>query len=421
MLPIRINQYQGLDYFSENAYDKLLKSLNTRADGLNLSTSTKITTKLSRVLGLSKPISDKVNNSMQTDSRDSEKNIVETIVGEDQEEYSKDIWDYLVDMPYMPSRTDRDKLIKSDDPARVQIWDYFFRIKKEDVGIPQQKEINATRKILKDENLQINKNEISTRVKRIKQLEHDLELLRRQIPTSPSDSIVRQWFTEHLDGIIEDSKIATGLLSHRLIDIGSQNPIPLFGPGELQNPERFPPTFTDINTADDINFDIKKHLTARRAVELPNGIINVLFGVYYFECVLIANDMLATYGLFFDFITGKSHAIKITEQYYRDVVSIAMTTEFRWIEKNRSEKGESRRVYVDDAPTFTISLASGEKLTVTFINEKYFLEIKDKINVLEEDISRIYLIQASRAYADNAIKAIRFQLRLHKTLDNNDD
>ena len=58
-------------------------------------------------------------------------------------EHSKDLWDYLDDIPYMPSRADRDKLLASNDPARVQIWDYFFRIKPEDVGKPQKEEIKT--------------------------------------------------------------------------------------------------------------------------------------------------------------------------------------------------------------------------------------------------------------------------------------
>jgi hypothetical protein len=261
------------------------------------------------------------------------------------------------------------------------------------------------------------------RIKRMVERKYDLKLqiktLKKQIPQPPPDMDVYQWFVEHLKMVIEDSKQATGLLSHNLIDIDSQNPIPVFGPGELQNPKRFPPTFTEINAPDDINFDIKKHLTARRAVEIPDGGIDVLYGIYYLECILIAKDMLATYGLFYDFITGKTHAIETTEQYYKDVVSIVITNEFRWIEKNEKRKG--RALYVEDAPTFILSLASGENRTVTFVNEKYFLEIKDRIDVLEENISKIFLIHASRKYADNAIKALRHRLRLHKSLADDDE
>jgi len=427
-------------------------------------------------------------------------------------EYSKDIWDYLGDMSYMPSRADRDKL----DSARKQIWDYFFRIKPNDVGIPQKKEIKEIEKNILEEiskyiqkqkeienSIKVQKrilfwkrfkyflyggsclalailayrfttnnnfnrewtlaftspllvlgsifwlaislvgwnekresrdlkrqsallhelhnNKIKERVYRKNFLKLEIKELKRQIPNPPFDPDVYSWFIEHLKEVVEDSKRATGLISSNLIDIDSENPIPVFGPGELQNPERFPPTFTEINATDDINFDIKKHLTARRAIELPDGKIDVLYGIYYLECILIAKDMLATYGLFFDFITGKSHAVETTEQYYKDVVSIIITNEFRWIEKNENEQTGSRGLYVEDAPTFILSLASGENRTVTFVNEKYFLQIKDKIDLLEENISRIFLIGASRTYADNAIRAIRHRLRLHKALTNDEE
>ena len=238
---------------------------------------------------------------------------------------------------------------------------------------------------------ELHNNSIKEKVERKIALKLEIKELKKQLPIPPSGVEVRQWLMEHLTVLVEESKRATGL-GNRLINIESQNPIPVFGPGELQDPERFPPTFTEINAADDINFDIKKHLTARRAFVLPDGRIDVLYGIYYIEYILIADDMLATYGLFYDFITGKSHGIEITEQYYRDVVSIIITNEFRWIEKNESGQDESKKraLYVEDAPTFTLSLASGENRTVTFVNEKYFLEIKEKIGISEDNIHRIY-------------------------------
>jgi hypothetical protein len=424
-------------------------------------------------------------------------------------QYSKDIWDYLGDMSYMPSRADRDKLISSDDSARVQIWDYFFRIKPNDLGIPQKEEIREIeesildaifkytqkQKEIKDSirenkrllfskriknflygggcfiltifvyrfgvnnifnlnwliactspllisglmlwlaisivgwnekreirNLkaqsallhELHNQRIQERVERKNYLKLEIKKLKKKIPTYPSNKEISQWLIDHLDVVKEDSKRATGLLNSELIKIDAPNPIPFSGPGELQNPERFPPTFTKIKASDDINFDIKKHLTARRAFENPDGSIDVLYGIYYLECILIAKDMLATYGLFYDFITGKSHAIEITEQYYNDVVSIVIANEFRWINKSEKESSENKDLYVEDAPTFTMSLASGENRKITFVSEKYFLKIKDEIDVLEEDVSKIFLIQNSRANADNAIRALRNQLRLHK-------
>ena len=66
--------------------------------------------------------------------------------------YSRDIWDYIKDLPYMPSRKDRESLFNNPlKRDRVQLWDYFFRIKPEDVGKPQQNEIeNIRKKIAKE-------------------------------------------------------------------------------------------------------------------------------------------------------------------------------------------------------------------------------------------------------------------------------
>jgi|GEM_PF-1102459 len=65
--------------------------------------------------------------------------------------YSTSLWDYLGDMPYMPSAGDRDLLNKKAEgnPAharRVHIWDYFFRPEREDVGKPIQRELTERRK-----------------------------------------------------------------------------------------------------------------------------------------------------------------------------------------------------------------------------------------------------------------------------------
>ncbi|HEX7679727.1 MAG TPA: hypothetical protein VF713_16470, partial [Thermoanaerobaculia bacterium] len=64
--------------------------------------------------------------------------------------YSTSLWDYLGDMPYMPSAGDRELLKKKADanPAharRVQIWDYFFRPEREDVGKPIRHELTERR------------------------------------------------------------------------------------------------------------------------------------------------------------------------------------------------------------------------------------------------------------------------------------
>lgn len=57
--------------------------------------------------------------------------------------HSSSIWDYLDDMPYMPSARDRQLFQRKSgvDKLRVRIWDYFFRPKDDDVGKPVRREI----------------------------------------------------------------------------------------------------------------------------------------------------------------------------------------------------------------------------------------------------------------------------------------
>jgi hypothetical protein len=64
--------------------------------------------------------------------------------------YSTSPWDYLGDIPYMPSAGDRELLKKkaAGNPVharRVQIWDYFFRPEPGDVGKPIQRELTERR------------------------------------------------------------------------------------------------------------------------------------------------------------------------------------------------------------------------------------------------------------------------------------
>ena len=320
--------------------------------------------------------------------------------------YSKDIWDYLIHMPYMPSRLDRDELLKSGQEKRVKIWDYFFRVKPEDVGLPQIREIAILRKSINEEiiahdqkvseinssistlkrnaareNLgnflyvlgdiflgwllwryilmQLNpsvtiificisplllfgliiiarivmllvtskfrirnyerqiinlnaftKDKIDADRKRIRILETYIRELKQQIPVPPTDKEVRRWLNEDFKELWDKSKIVTGL-GTRLLNIrNSINPIPVLGPAELQHSDRIPPQYTT-----QVDPDRNKHLIARRAFYYDEY-IEVLYGVYYLEYILSADDMLATYGLFYDFIRGKESSEQTTEQYY---------------------------------------------------------------------------------------------------------
>jgi hypothetical protein len=64
-------------------------------------------------------------------------------------EHPSRVWDYLVDMPYMPSARDRELLLKrtkgTEQEHRVRIWDYFFRPRPGDTGKSVLREIQELR------------------------------------------------------------------------------------------------------------------------------------------------------------------------------------------------------------------------------------------------------------------------------------
>jgi hypothetical protein len=428
---------------------------------------------------------------------------------------SLNIWDYLDDLPYMPSREDRDRLVKSGEEKRVQIWDYFFRIDPDDVGKPQKNEISEIKdkvseriakhnqvqqaiknhvanlhnrifqkrvnsfslgtisfilawlfnKVLLDYDLHYRysdevfyililygvvlwftmgivgwneKSEINDYMEELRSLNRERDLyikerlnrkntlrneikgLKKQIPACPSYDRVREWLDDDFRGLYERSVQITAL-GNRLVPIEAgdyyengkpirvSNPIYVLGPGELQDREKIPKIF-----AKEIRPDLNKHLLAKKSHNIKDqNRFDVLYGVYYLEHILIADDMLATYGLFYDFITGKYHAEQVTEQYYQDVVAIAITHEFREIVLGVNQQEIK---YIEDAPTFTLSLSSGEHRKVTFVSEKYFMEIREKLHVAEDDIAKISWIGRAQVDADIASRALRFQLRQHKLI-----
>ncbi len=333
-------------------------------------------------------------------------------------EYSKDIWDYLVDMPYMPSRQDREELLRMSDEKRVKIWDYFFRIRLDDVGKPQLSEIASLRESLSDEKgEQPRKESVNLAIKRIRSLETEIKELKKQIPVPPSDNEVRQWLNEDFlllwRNAIDDSGLKLRLVEIRGFDDSDKstamlmNPLILIGPAELQNAQKIPPIFSI-----DVNVDLHRHLSSRRSYSLPHDqALDVLYGMYYLEYFLFADDLLVIYDQFFDFITGCVHSEQITEIYYVDIVSIARIKEARTIKLGF---GDPETIHIEDAPGFKLSLASGEKYTITFVDEKYFMEIGEKIDISKENVPKVYWIKDSEKTANNVLKVIRHYLRLHK-------
>jgi len=429
-------------------------------------------------------------------------------------EYSKDIWDYLGDLHYMPSRQERDRLIERRDEKHLEIWDYFFRIHPEYIGMPQKTEVKKLRqeidnKInLRDEavgginlkirpleeklkkmrgkrvrngviaillgflgllydifqsvstktltsdmlcyigpafiigliflaadpfsglsekqELGIHKNQIrdiedahdlliEETAKRIAILENAINELIQQIPSHPSNRTVQKWLEEDIKNLETESLDSTGL-GTRLVPIGldievqavqAPNPIPIIGPGELQDPNRIPQTFEPK-----ISLNMFKHLHARRAAYVETELI-VFYGVYYIEHIIVADDIIATCGRFFDFISGMSYSEHTTEQYYKDVVAIETTKEFR---KISPENEDDRELVIENAPTFSLSLANGERRTVTFVNQDYFSSISKKLEIEENEIKHLKWATDAPQLANTAIKALRKHLRDYQEL-----
>lgn len=437
------------------------------------------------------------------------------------QKYSRDIWDYIKDLPYMPSRSDREKLFLDEKRReRVQLWDYFFRIKPEDVGKPQREEISSIIKEIRESvekcqqrdieilekiielkrialikaikrfvwgsivlgvviflisrtlifgNLPIQnkyiygsmfsliglvilalsvgvgfiagnekkniedlalslirlKKALSEKIgeaeDRISALKKEVARLRRQVPKPISGDEARLWLEHEFRKLWDYAKTEVALVRN-IIEIQGENPdqkidnpLSVLGPGELQ--EKIPRQFLLS-----VNEDLHKHITAKQAYQTDkfynenyDVMYDVIYGVYFFEYIVVATDMLVTHSFFYDFIEDKVTTEYTTEQYYTDVVALAIEKEFRELTTLNSV-GKSISPYIADSPTFTLSLKSGEKHKVSFVNEDYFIKVRDKLDISLDDIEKIFWIADAKRIADNVIKALRSYLRKHKTL-----
>jgi hypothetical protein len=162
-----------------------------------------------------------------------------------------------------------------------------------------------------------------------------------------------------------------------------------------------------------------KHLGAKQSYQVDpkkyDVLYDVLYGVYFFEYIVVAKDMLVTHSFFYDFIDDQVSSEYTTEQYYTDVVALAIEKESREL-NTIDDKGTPTSIYIEDSPTFTLSLKSGEKHQVSFVNQDYFIKVREKLAISLDDVDKIFWINQARATADNVIKALRSYLRKHKTL-----
>ena len=239
---------------------------------------------------------------------------------------------------------------------------------------------------------------------RTQRLRSHIRMLISQIPAPPSDETVHSWLQEDISLLTNQAAERSGL-AQRLIKLkDAPNPLCILGPAELQDVNSIPQQYIKYP-------DRRKHLKARQFAILPDGIFEDFYGVYNLEFILIAEDMLSTYGCYYDFITGRVTGERTSEQYYDDVVAISTKKEFREVEISNME------VPIEDAPTFSMSLKSGETREVTFASQSYFDGIRKQLG--EGELPQFEIQNWERnpeIAADNAIKALRSRLRAHKGL-----
>ena len=215
---------------------------------------------------------------------------------------------------------------------------------------------------------------------------------------------MHNWLQEDIKELTEVAEEQTGLET-RLVQLKeANNPLCIRGPAMLQALPTIPQVF--LNQSD----DRWKHLLACRFVMLSSNTFQDFYGVYYMEFILVANDMLGNYGCFFDFITGRTIGEHTSEQYYRDVVMLNIRHEYREV-----ELGEDR-IIIENAPTFGMSLTSGERVDVTFPNQEYFTKISEPRDKKSVAFNPKQWASNPEIAADNAIKALRLHLRKHKSL-----
>jgi len=389
--------------------------------------------------------------------------------------YSKDVWDYLGDMPNLPSRRDRDELIalaanNSKHEKRVQIWDYFFHIRAEDVGKPQLQEIETlTRKkteTLAELQAKARQQYIMTggvavitgigafaafwfqnqlielaldgffvlglvglflvwqgsrrqvaQTKRVwtravAELKKSIVILQRQIPAPATVDQINRWLEEDIDWLADHALEQTGL-SKKNFNLGDdlRNPICIIGPAHLQRSKSIPAPFLDPR-----DLDRGKHIAVSRLDFFSDKRFVDLYGVYYVEFIVVTEEVIGNYGCFWDFISGKIYNEHTSEMYYTDVVALTTRKHYHRVDL------PFFKIVLENAPTFSISLANGETIQVTYASGEYIFKWHQFLTQSPNGAFASDLkdwVRNPEVTADKALKALRMRLRKHKGNDAN--
>lgn len=384
--------------------------------------------------------------------------------------FSNDVWDYLGDMPYLPSRQDRDELrdqaMKNPKhEKRLKIWDYFFHIRPSDVGKPQMQEtealtrdkdrhVTAIRAKARQQmqiagavaviaaagaivayrlgNQQIefllialmllgavglfvvwqgSRRDISRILRNwnegVSTLQKQIIYLQRQIPEPSTVDQMYRWLEEDIAWLRQHALEQTGLENKRvMLDDETANPICIIGPGYLQRSKLIPELLLDPREV-----DRNKHLAASRLDFLSNRRFIDLYGVYYVEFIIVAEDVLGNYGCFWDFISGRIYNEHTSEMYYNDVVALTTRQHYRKVDLSFF------KMILENAPTFSLSLSSGDSIQVTYASSEYIKNWFRMLTVSPDGEFGFELknwVGNPEVVAEKALKALRKQLRRHK-------
>ena len=394
---------------------------------------------------------------------------IQTITTQTPKTFSRDLWDYLGEMPLMPSRQDRDELVLmgNADPnqqKRAQIWDYFFRIDPNDLGKPQLRQIEEETQT-RDKRIKaisakrkdrivfalavivfagvvaavayyanmttilygaalffalgilgllwflIKSNQDIAKARQQYQqdfttLTKQIEGLRKKMPVFPTTDQMDKWLAEDLEMLAQRAIEKIGLTKPfpKLAD-GAPNPVCIAGPAFLQRPKALPETFFDP-----VKPDQSKHFAAYHFDFMNEGDFIDFYGVYYVEFFIVAEKMIGNYGCFYDFISGKSYKEHTAEMYYQDIVMLSTKHEYRrvdfpWI-----------KFTWENAPTFSMSLTSGQTIAVTYPSTEYFAGTNLPNNQSGYRFDPARWVRNPEKIAETALKALRAQLKIYKVI-----
>lgn len=382
-------------------------------------------------------------------------------------EFSRDIWDYLNEIPYMPSRQDRDELVRmaEEQPRqakRIQIWNYFFRLNPNDIGKPQMREISM---LTQRREIELAENSARTfrmlwlavipiivgvgltyflasqdnqtlrfsgpfvvalgvsllivigvlywrtrnRIQNIYQemiddLQKLIRTLRSKVPEPPDDDQVHRWLQEDIDWLAKHAIKQTGIDASEVKPANADNPLCILGPAQLQHRDLVPRPFLDKDAV-----DLLKHVRAARFAFLSGDRFEDFYGVYSVEFIILGKDRLGNYGCFFDFITGKIYGEHTAEMYYKDVVSLSVREEYRQVNMSWLQTQTVK------APTFSMSLASGNTIEVSFASAEYVNLLKMQLPEGMSSINPTHWVRNPEIAVQKAIEALREELKKHKT------